>query len=108
MNIKMIPCIKCKKDMPELRLTQYGYKVCVNCSTVGSKRGIPVMRGTGDHTWTETIIMEEDQYEQFVIATAKERGEKNASKIEMLDTDNFERNLQGPFTIINSPNKIKN
>jgi len=26
----------------------------------------------------------------------------------MSDTDNPERNLQGPFTIINSPDKIKN
>ena len=73
-NIKMIPCIKCKEDMPELRLTQYGYKVCVNCSNVGTKRGIPITRGTGDHTWTETIVVEEDQYESFINTTNRERG----------------------------------
>ena len=72
--MKMIPCIKCGDDMPELRLTQYGYKVCVNCSNVSTKRGIPVTKGPGDHTWTETIIMEEDQYEYFVTSTSKERG----------------------------------
>jgi len=72
--MKMISCIKCEADMPELRLTQYGYKVCVNCSTVSTKRGIPITRGTGDHTWTETIVVEEDQYESFVSATNKERG----------------------------------
>ena len=72
-KLKMIPCIKCGEDMPELRLTQYGYKVCVNCSTVSTKRGIPVTKGSGDHTWTETIIMEEDQYESYVMLTAKER-----------------------------------
>ena len=55
--MKMIPCIKCGEDMPELRLTQYGYKVCVNCSTVSTKRGIPITKGSGDHTWTETVIM---------------------------------------------------
>ena len=54
----MIPCTRCKQDMPELRLTQYGYDFCVNCSTVGTKRGIPVMKGSGDHTWTETVIMD--------------------------------------------------
>ena len=86
-TVKMIPCIKCKNDMPELRLTQYGYKVCVNCSTVGTKRGVPIMKGTGDHTWTETIIMEEDQYEQFVVASALERGDTNAAKAEMLNMD---------------------
>ena len=72
--MKMISCIKCGADMPELRLTQYGYKVCVNCSNVSTKRGIPVTKGSGDHTWTETIIMEEDQYEYFVTSTSKERG----------------------------------
>ena len=100
-KVKMIPCIKCTKDMPELRLTQYGYKVCVNCSTVTTKRGIPLMRGSGDHTWTETIIMEKDQYEQFVISTALENGDKNAAKAEMLNMDKEEKNLQGPFKIIN-------
>ena len=74
MKLKMISCIKCGEDMPELRLTQYGYKVCVNCSSVSAKRGIPVTKGSGDHTWTETVIMEEDQYKSFVNSTAKERG----------------------------------
>ena len=56
--MKMIPCIKCKEDMPELRLTQYGYKVCVNCSSVSTKRGIPVTKGSGDHTWILLIEKE--------------------------------------------------
>ena len=72
MKIKQIPCIKCKEDMPELRLTQYGYNVCVNCSNVVTKRGIPITRGTGDHTWTETILVEEEQYNNFVVSSLKE------------------------------------
>ena len=74
MNITMIPCIKCKEDMPELRLTQYGYKVCVNCSSVSTKRGVSITKGSGDHTWTETVIMEEDQYVSLVNTTARETG----------------------------------
>ena len=70
----MIPCIKCGKDMPELRLTQYGYKVCVNCSSVSTKRGVSITKGSGDHTWTETVIMEEDQYVSLVNTTARETG----------------------------------
>jgi hypothetical protein len=105
LKVKMIPCIKCKEDMPELRLSKYGYKVCVKCSTVGTKRGIPVMRGSGDHTWTETIIMEEEQYEEYVVAAAIERGDKNTAKAEMLNMDKEDRNLQGPFQIINSIDK---
>lgn len=104
-KMKMISCSQCGSSMPELRLTQYGYDFCVNCSTVGTKRGIPVMRGSGDHTWTETIIMEEDQYEEYVVATALERGDKNTAKAEMLNMDKEERNLQGPFQIINNIDK---
>jgi|TARA_R110002020_G_scaffold50270_1_gene142212 hypothetical protein len=66
--MEMINCIKCGALMPKLRLTKYGYKVCVNCSTVGTKRGIPVMKGSGDHTWTETVIMEEDTYLKHIDA----------------------------------------
>ena len=44
-KMKMISCPQCGSPMPELRLTKYGYDFCVNCSTVGTKRGIPVMNG---------------------------------------------------------------
>jgi hypothetical protein len=104
-KMEMISCTRCGSSMPELRLTKYGYDFCVDCSTVGTKRGIPVTRGSGDHTWTETIIMEEDQYEQFVIATALERGDTNTAKAEMLNMDKEDRNLQGPFQIINNTDK---
>ena len=62
MELKMIKCTKCGVDMPELRLTQYGYDFCVNCSTVGAKKGVPVVRGTGDHTWNEIEIVEEHEF----------------------------------------------
>ena len=104
-KMKMIPCSQCGTPMPELRLTQYGYDFCVNCSTVGAKRGIPVTRGTGDHTYTETLILDKEQYEEFVVASAIERGDKNAAKAEFLDYDKEDRNLKGPFRIINSSPK---
>ena len=104
-QVEMIPCSHCSTSMPKLRLTKIGYDFCVNCSTVGAKRGVPIMRGSGDHTWTETIIMEEDQYEEYVVASAIERGDKNAAKAELIDMDKEERNLQGPFTIINNTDK---
>ena len=104
-KMKMIPCVQCGTPMPELRLTKFGYNFCVNCSTVGAKRGIPVTRGSGDHTYTETIVMEEDQYQNFVLATAIERGDTKTAKAEMLNMDKEERNLQGPFQIINNTDK---
>ena len=104
-KMEMISCSRCESSMPKLRLTKYGYDFCVNCSTVGTKRGVPITRGSGDHTWTETIIMEEDQYEQFVVTSALERGDKNTAKAEMLNMDKEDRNLQGPFQIINNTDK---
>lgn len=100
-NMKMIQCPKCGGDMPELRLTQYGYNFCVECSTVGAKRGLPVQRGTGDHTWTETVIMEEDDYIKYTEMEAINSKNGTKTKAEKLDLDNEDRNLQGPFTIIN-------
>ena len=33
-KLSMIKCTKCANDMPELRLLKYGYRTCVNCSSV--------------------------------------------------------------------------
>tara|TARA_R100000734_G_C3307742_1_gene98319 strand:+ start:151 stop:414 length:264 start_codon:yes stop_codon:yes gene_type:complete len=64
-KLKMIPCIACKEPMPELRLTKFGYKVCVNCSTVGSYRAVTTINGSGDHTWNDIQIMTSDQYDDY-------------------------------------------
>ncbi len=103
MKLKMIKCKCCGTDMPELRLTKYGYNFCVTCSENGKgegmKHGIPVMMGEGDHTWIETVIMDDSQYKAYQHnETAFKNMEKN-NKAEMLDMDKDERNLAGPFII---------
>jgi hypothetical protein len=65
MELEMIECPKCGNDFPKLRKEKYGYHVCVNCSTESAKRGVPIMRGTGDHTWVDLEIMSQEQFEQF-------------------------------------------
>lgn len=52
--------------MPELRLTQYGYNFCVNCSNVSAKKGVPMTFGHGDHTWTETLVLDEEDYKKYI------------------------------------------
>jgi hypothetical protein len=92
--------------MPELRLLKYGYNYCVKCSEAGlgagRKQGIPILMGEGDHTWVETVIMDAEQYEQYV---AQEKAEKKLDKsdtAEKLDFDKEDkRNLHGPVKIIN-------
>ena len=61
----MISCISCKEKMPELRLTKFGYKVCVDCSTTGAYKAVTTVNGSGDHTWNDIQIMTPDQAEKY-------------------------------------------
>jgi hypothetical protein len=107
MKLKMIPCSNCGAMMPELRLLKYGYSYCIKCSEAGlgagRKQGVPILMGEGDHTWVETVIMDADQYEQYV---AQEKAEKKLDKsdtAEKLDFDKEDKkNLHGPVQIINT------
>ena len=63
--MKMIKCIKCGEGMPELRLTKFGYKVCVNCSTTSAYKAVSTINGTGDHTWNDIQIVTAEQAKQL-------------------------------------------
>ncbi len=65
MKLKMISCIACKEPMPELRLTKYGYKSCVECSTVGAYKAVSTQHGKGDNTWNDIQIMTPEQMERY-------------------------------------------
>lgn len=85
-TLKMIPCPRCGEDYPELRLTQYGYNYCVNCSTTEKVVGITTVEGTGDHTYNDLIIMDAAKARKIAAAEAELRGDKKAS-LELLDFD---------------------
>ena len=60
-------CVKCKSDIPEGRLKALpNAKTCVNCSGAKMKGAVTVMKGTGDHTWVETVHLEADEFEQYM------------------------------------------
>ena len=40
--LEMTICTKCKGPMPLLRLTKYGYRHCVNCSSVERVGGVAI------------------------------------------------------------------
>ena len=70
----MIPCVACQNPMPELRFTKYGYRSCVECSTVGAYKAISTVNGVGDHTWNDIIIMTPEkaaEYKEEVNKTVK-------------------------------------
>ena len=59
-------CIKCRQEINPLRLKALPTaKTCVDCSTTGAKRGVPIMFGEKDHTWTDMVIMESDEFDRF-------------------------------------------
>ena len=109
MKLKMIPCSNCCQPMPELRLLKAGFSYCVTCSEnglgAGRKQGIPVMMGEGDHTWIETVIMDDNQYKQYLHQEKAEKELKKTNKAEMLDMDKEDKNLYGPVTIKNENGK---
>ena len=88
----MMECPQCGSPMPVKR-RELGYHVCVNCSTESPKRGIPVMRGSGDHTWVDLEVMTQEQFERY-------EEMENKTKSEIIPNRKDKDNLQGPFTII--------
>ena len=83
----MIPCPKCGNDFP-LKRKELGYHVCVNCSTAKPVVGITTVEGSGDHTYNDIIIMDQDRYRSIAEKEAELSGRK--VYIEMLDYDEDE------------------
>ena len=92
MKLKMIPCSNCGQPMPELRLLKAGFSYCVTCSEnglgAGRKQGVPILMGEGDHTWVETVIMVENQYEQYL---AQEKAEAKLDKVTQAEKLDFDK-----------------
>ena len=51
------------------------------------------MRGTGDHTWVDLEVMTQEQFERY-------EEMENKTKSEIVPSKTEGRNLQGPFTIV--------
>ena len=89
-KLKMIPCPKCGNDFPEKR-KELGYHVCVNCSTVKPLVGITTVEGTGDHTYNDLIIMDQDRALAIQAAADEIAGKK--THLEVLDLDKDENEV---------------
>jgi hypothetical protein len=73
-------CVKCREAINPLRLKALPTaKTCVECSTTGAKRGVPMMYGERDHTWTDMVIMEPEEFDRF------EKLNKQVSSFDVLD-----------------------
>jgi hypothetical protein len=79
-------CIKCREEINPLRLKALpNTKTCVDCSTVGAKKGIGMVYGEKDHTWNDMIIIEADEADRI----ERIKPSKNISfdKVEMNDDE---------------------
>ncbi len=63
--MEMINCSRCGDDMPELRLSKFGYDFCINCSTERPKKAINVTGGSGDHTYNTIKVVTSEQYDVY-------------------------------------------
>jgi hypothetical protein len=88
-KLKMIPCPRCGEDFPEKR-KMLGYHVCVNCSTVKPLVGITTVEGSGDHTYNDIIIMDQDRASAIAKAEAEITGKKVFMEVLDLDKDENE------------------
>jgi len=82
-------CIKCQEVINPLRIKALPKTMtCVDCSTVGIKKGVSVMLGEKDHTWNDMMIMEPDEVEIF--ETKKKYLDKEILELKETDEDEDE------------------
>lgn len=73
----MKECIACGNEIHPKRLEILPNATrCVACSNTDRKAGITVMKGEGDHTYVETVIMERDEFIKYQEAELKARGQR--------------------------------
>jgi len=89
MKLEKIKCSRCYDDMPKLRLDNYGYDFCVNCSDVKPKVGRIRVIGEGDYTVTEMDVLDQDTARRLQELENISRGVKNVP-LEILNYDEEE------------------
>lgn len=90
----------CQVQIPPKRIEILpNTKTCVKCSNVQPKRGESVQMGTGDHTWTETIIFDsiselDEQFKGDIEEAFKIEGfEDEEDEEEKMDEEESESDL---------------
>jgi hypothetical protein len=85
-------CIKCKQEINPLRVKVLpNTKTCVDCSTVGAKKGVSMVFGEKDHTWNDMVILDANEADRI----ERTKQPKNASfdKIELNDDSDDDMKL---------------
>lgn len=84
-NVQMLKCPACGEYTLHPKRKALGFHVCVNCSTAKPVVAITTVEGSGDHTWNDIIIMDQDQAASIAKKEAEVMGRK--IEIEMINLD---------------------
>jgi RNA polymerase subunit RPABC4/transcription elongation factor Spt4 len=85
-------CIKCKQEINPLRVKALpNTKTCVDCSTVGAKKGMSMVYGEKDHTWNDMVII--DATEADRMERTKQNKNISFDKIELNDDSDDDMKL---------------
>ena len=90
-NVQMLKCPACGEMTLHPKRKEMGYHVCVNCSTAKPVVGITTVEGSGDHTYNDIIIMDQDRATAIAEAEAAITGKKVF--MEVLDFDKDENEV---------------
>ena len=90
-RIQMLKCPACGEMTLHPKRKEMGYHVCVNCSTTKPVVGITTVEGSGDHTYNDIIIMDQDK----ALSIAQKEAELSGKKVfmEVLDFDKDENEV---------------
>ena len=84
-KVKMLKCPACGEFTLHPKRKELGYHVCVNCSSTKPVVAITTVEGSGDHTWNDIIIMDQDKAASIARKEAEVMGRK--VDIELINFD---------------------
>lgn len=91
MQLEMTTCPRCAEEKLPVKRKELGYHVCVDCSTAKPVVGITTVEGSGDHTYNDIIIMDQDRALAIQAAADEIAGKK--THLEILDLDKDENEV---------------
>jgi hypothetical protein len=68
-KLEMTQCVKCGGEMPVLRVVKYGYRSCVNCSSVQRVGGVAI---ANHKTGNEIQIMPMEDAERMYMLSQRQ------------------------------------
>ena len=87
MQLEMMKCPRCGEEKLPVKRKELGYHVCIECSTAKPVVGITTVEGSGDHTYNDIIIMDQDRARAIAAKEAELKGQKAIIEMINLDTD---------------------